>query len=348
MLFKEYNYSKKTNNSLLLNDFELIFTIMKKLKTILATFLISLSLLMLNMSEAEAKRFGGGGSFGGKSGYSSPFRRSTNAKPTRSAKQQKAYQQNQSMRQNLSKRGGLMGLLGGLALGGLLGSLLFGGAFENFNFMDILVFGGIAYLLFRLFAAKKRPAQATQGYGDNYQFRNNEQDYSSQPSQQDNSAGFDTDVLFGKNKANAAQSGFQQTDQSPDADFSPAETPTGFDESDFLAGAEVAFKRLQKAWDQRDLAEIRSLTTDKMFAEIQYQLQHSQEQNITEVLKVSSELLDIRELPQELEAVVYFDSVIRENSDQQAEQIREVWHFVKPKNSLSKTWYLDGIQQLAD
>jgi predicted lipid-binding transport protein (Tim44 family) len=55
---------------------------------------------------------------------------------------------------SFSKRGGLMGLLGGLALGGLLGSLFFGGAFENFNFMDILIFGGIAYLLYKLFAAK--------------------------------------------------------------------------------------------------------------------------------------------------------------------------------------------------
>jgi len=52
-----------------------------------------------------------------------------------------------------------MGMLGGLALGGLLGSLFFCGAFENINFMDILVFGGIAFLLYKLFAARKGAAQ---------------------------------------------------------------------------------------------------------------------------------------------------------------------------------------------
>jgi hypothetical protein len=37
--------------------------------------------------------------------------------------------------------------------------LFFGGAFENFNFIDILVFGGIAFLLYKLFAARAGAAQ---------------------------------------------------------------------------------------------------------------------------------------------------------------------------------------------
>ena len=43
-----------------------------------------------------------------------------------------------------------------------------------------------------------------------------------------------------------------------------------------------------------------------------------------------------------------FDAILREGAEQQAAQVREVWHFVKPVHSVRFTWYLDGIQQLED
>jgi len=103
---------------------------------------------------------------------------------------------------------------------------------------------------------------------------------------------------------------------------------------------------LQTAWDAKDLAEIRALTTDKVFAEIQAQIKSDPNQNVTEILKVDAELLDYRELGSELEAVVLFDTILRENRERQAEQVREIWHFVKQVNSTQKTCYLDGIQQM--
>jgi predicted lipid-binding transport protein (Tim44 family) len=321
---------------------------MKNSFTLAATIMIALTLSLGGMNDAEAKRLGGGMSFGGKSRYSSPYKRSA-TQPTRSASQQQAYQKNQAARQTMSKRGGLMGMLGALALGGLLGSLFFGGAFEGFNFMDILIFGGIAYLLYRLFAAKARqshqPASAYQRNDySNYQEPENYQDSPNQSAK--NPANFDTDILFGKDK-NKTTSNFT-ADLQNDADFHSDSVPAGFDEQDFLAGAESAFRQLQKAWDSRDLADIRGLTTDKVFAEIQQQLSESDENNQTDILKLHAELLEIREIGNELEAVVLFDSIIRENPQEQAQQVREVWHFVKPKNSLQPTWFLDGIQQLEE
>ncbi len=319
---------------------------MNKFFAFAATLIVTLTLTLGGISEAEAKRFGGGSSFGSKSIYSSPYRRSTTTQPSRSASQQQAYQQNQAARQNLSRRGGLMGMLGALALGGLLGSLFFGGAFEGFNLMDILVFGGIAYLLYRLFAAKagqtQTPAYSRNDYQNNrepFQYRGNQQEYS------DNSTGFDTDLLFKKGQSASDQ---RQENFQSDADFAPSALPVGFNEQDFLAGAEIAFRTLQTAWDNRDLSEIRGLTTDKVFAEIQEQLRASDEVNQTDILKLQSELLEAREIGSELEAVVLFDTIMRENPEQQAQQVREVWHFVKPKNSRQPTWYLDGIQQLED
>jgi predicted lipid-binding transport protein (Tim44 family) len=306
---------------------------MNKYTSIVAFCLIALSLSLGGMSDADAKRFGGGSSFGGRSSYSAPYQRSA-IPPSRSANQQQASAQNQAARQGMASRGGLMGMLGGLALGGLLGSLFFGGAFENFNFMDILVFGGIAFLLYKLFAAK---AGATQRPVYNRTANNYEE---LQPVQS-NPAGFNTDVLFNKGKNQAAGQNFQQ---GSGFKTTPA-VPEGFDQQTFLTGAKIAFTTLQKAWDDRDLSEIRGLSTDKVFAEIQEQLKTSAAENHTDILKLDAELLEVREIGGELEAVVLFDTIMREDNAQ-TEQVREVWHFVKPKISIQPKWLLDGIQQL--
>jgi predicted lipid-binding transport protein (Tim44 family) len=309
---------------------------MNKYTSIVAFCLITLSLSLGGMSDADAKRFGGGSSFGGRSSYSAPYKRSA-IPPTRSANQQQSAAQNQAARQGMANRGGLMGLLGGLALGGLLGSLFFGGAFENINFMDILVFGGIAYLLYKLFAAKARAEQRPA-------YNRTANDYEESQPVQSNPAGFNTDVLFNKDKKQSTGQSFQQ-----DTGFSnTVAVPEGFNQQSFLSGAKIAFTTLQKAWDDRDLAEIRGLSTDKVFAEIQDQLKASATVNHTDILKLDAELLEVREIGSELEAVVLFDAIMREDINAQTEQVREVWHFVKPKISIQPKWLLDGIQQLED
>jgi predicted lipid-binding transport protein (Tim44 family) len=309
---------------------------MNKYTSIVACLFIALSLSLGGMSDADAKRFGGGGSFGGRYSYSAPYKRSA-IPPTRSANQQQASAQNQAARQGMANRGGLMGMLGGLALGGLLGSLFFGGAFENFNFMDILVFGAISFLLYKLFAAKAGAAQR-QAYN------RTDNDYEESQPIPSTPAGFNTDVLFNKDKKQSAGQNFQ-----PDADYNDiVAVPEGFDQQAFLSGAKIAFATLQKAWDDRDLAEIRGLSTDKVFAEIQDQLKASSTENHTDILKLDAELLEVREIGSELEAVVLFDAIMREDINAQTEQVREVWHFVKPKISIQPKWLLDGIQQMED
>lgn len=309
---------------------------MNKKIGILATLFLTLTLLMAGIQEAQAKRFGGGRSFGSRPSYSAPYQRSASpssaSQSTRSASQQKASAQNQAARQSWASRGGLMGMLGGLALGGLLGSLFFGGAFENINLMDILVFAGIAYLLMRLFASKARQSQASAGSAYHRSGYDHDQptDYGSAAPSASNS-GFNTDLMFGKN-------GQMSTTPS-------TEIPADFDQAGFLAGAENAYRYLQSAWDKADLAAIRGLTTDKVFAEIQDQLRASGSNNQTEVLKINSELLEVREVGNELEATVLFDCVLREDGGD-TEQVREVWHFTKPISSKQSKWYLDGLQQL--
>ena len=301
------------------------------------------------MSDADAKRFGGGSSFGGRSSYSAPYQRSV-APPARSANQQQAATPNQAAKPGWANRGGLMGMLGGLALGGLLGSMFMGGGFQGINFMDMLIFGGIAFLLYKWFAAKKAGSAQQPAYNrtaDN-SYQETASTYHQPQETQADPAGFDTDILFKKDKNNTASSDSYVQPVQQDTGFVSAVIPKDFDQQAFLSGAKIAFANLQKAWDERDLAEIRGLTTDKVFAEIQDQLKASDAENRTEILKLEAELLEVREVGSELEAVVLFDSIMREDVNAQAEQVREVWHFIKPKVSIQPKWYLDGIQQLAD
>ncbi len=293
---------------------------------------MGLALTLGVMSDADAKRFGGGSSFGGRSSYSAPYQRSATP-PSRSENHQPAAAPNQAARPGWSNRGGLMGVLGGLALGGLLGSLFAGGAFQGINFLDILVCGGIAFLLYKAFAAKKAAAVDRPVY-------DRSADYASSGYRQAEPTGFDTDILFKKDRNSAVHA--------QSVPLNAAAIPKDFEQQAFLSGAKIVYAKLQKAWDQRDLAEIRGLTTDKVFAEIQDQLKASDVENYTEILKLDAELLEVREAGSELEATVLFDAVMRENRGDQAGQVREVWHFVKPKVSIQSKWYLDGIQQLAD
>ncbi len=314
---------------------------MNKYTGIMAALLMGLTLTLGGMSDADAKRFGGGGSFGGRSSYSAPYQRSVTP-PSRPANQQPAAAPNQTAKPGWAGRSGLMGMLGGLALGGLLGSMFHGGGFQGINFMDMLIFGGIAFLLYKWFAAKKAGATQRPAYD-----RTADHGSSSYHPHQEASAeptGFDTDILFKKDK----NTGVYAQAVQQDAEFVTAVIPKDFDQQAFLTGAKIAFANLQKAWDARDLAEIRGLTTDKVFAEIQDQLKASATENHTEILKLEAELLEVREVGSELQATVMFDSIMREAADAQTEQVREVWHFIKPKVSIQPKWYLDGIQQLAD
>jgi predicted lipid-binding transport protein (Tim44 family) len=321
---------------------------MKQSTALVLTLLMGLFLTLGPIDDAEAKRFGGGRSFGGRSAYSNPYKRSV--APRKSLSQKRATAQNQRLRDKFSRRGGLMGMLGGLALGGLLGSLLFGGAFQGLNMMDFLVFGLIAFVLYKIFAAKKR-AGAYPPTGDGYQpsdadfsddgYRRS-MDRTFEPEQKGGrTSPFKTDLLFDKGGRAPATDLAEQP-------LAPSEAPAGFDESGFLEGARAAYRRLQAAWDKGDLAEIRDLATDKVFAEIQEQLRGSDAGNRTEILKLDAELLEVRDTGTDWEATVLFDAILREEQDQRPAQVREVWHFVRPVNSIQPTWFLDGIQQLEE
>ena len=313
--------------------------------------LLSLLVLAASLSDASAARMGGGRSFGSRPSYSTPYQRSPSSvnpgasrpsNPAQSPAASPAQARNQSIRDSLAQRGGLARFLGGLALGGLLGALFFGGGFEHLNILDLLVFGGVALLLFKLLASR-RPAPervATQAgyYGGQDRQENVYERHTSEPVSSGSGsggAGFDTDLLSRK-------TGFN-----PAASAAASAIPADFDATGFLQGARSAYALMQEAWDKADLAELRALTTDKVFGELQDQIRaRGLAENRTELLEVEAELLEVRDIGEERVATVLFDVLMREQAHADPARVQEVWHFTRARNSRQPTWFLDGIQQL--
>ncbi len=299
---------------------------MKSVITFVVVITASLALLVGGMDVAEAKRLGGGKSFGGKFSQSQSVNR-TASQPQKAATP--AQQTNSNLKESFAKKGGMMGMLGGLALGGLLGALFFGGAFDGINFMDVLLFGALglaAFMIFRSMSSRARQ-QAQPATAGAYQSQVESEPVNTHQTRQS------VEQHFG---------GSEQI-EGPSLDSLRHAAPKGFDQDAFVDGAKNCFARLQKAWDEGDLADIRQFTTDHVFGEIQDQFQSRIGDSQTEILDLNAELLSANNTSPKQEAIVLFTAQLREDGN--SIQVDEVWHFIKTSSNAS--WQLDGIQQVA-
>jgi len=304
---------------------------MKQISVIAFSLFIGVFMSIATISDAEAKRLGSGKSFGNKMFQNKPAKR-TSSKPN------KAQEQNAAQKQAMSKKGGMMGLLGGLMIGGLLGALFFGGAFENINFMDILLFAGIAFLIFKLLSMR-RQHQATTANGapidmadeSHNQTRESANNYGSADSE------FASKETLDKEPENIIQTG---------------KIPRGFDQKSFLSGAENVYGLLQKAWDNGDLGDLRQFCTDNVFAEIQDQFRARKGNTKTEIVSLKSELVNVVINDNGTDATVIFNAELKEFDDNNTQpdisRIQEAWYFIRPDNRNEHNWLLDGIQQVED
>jgi predicted lipid-binding transport protein (Tim44 family) len=126
--------------------------------------------------------------------------------------------------------------------------------------------------------------------------------------------------------------------------------PAGFDADGFLAAAKRNFITLQNAWDQSDLATLRSMMTDEMLGEIRTQLaeresQQGNQPNQTDVVMLEAQLLGIEDLGDGYMASVEFSGMIREEPSSGPSPFREVWNMTKPKAGNSG-WLVAGVQAL--
>jgi predicted lipid-binding transport protein (Tim44 family) len=126
--------------------------------------------------------------------------------------------------------------------------------------------------------------------------------------------------------------------------------PEGFDTEGFLTAAKRNFVTLQAAWDQSDIATLRSMMTDSMLNEIRTQLNEREshrgdQPNHTDVVMIEAQLLGIEDLDNGYMASVEFSGMIREDLSAGPSPFREVWNMTKAKTGASG-WLVAGVQAL--
>jgi len=294
-------------------------------------FIFSFLVLFIGVTgfsvQADAKRMGGGKSFGSlfksKKSFSKPASQQSfnkqKAAPTQGAK-------------TGSKAGGMMGILGGLAVGGLLGAMFFGGGFEGINFMDILIFGGIAFAIFwfmrRSAGSRREPEYAHAGH-------HNQSFGHSQPEQSNHDA------------SNDAFMGTETT-------ATTTEKPN-IDAEHFVNAARDIFMRMQQDWDAKNIDGIRSFCTPDIADHVLSDMDKlGDNKTKTEVAMLNAEIAETW-IESDLEWVaVHFQATLTEETFNMAGHVieadnteaNEIWIFQHSPNSDDPTWYLAGIQQL--
>jgi predicted lipid-binding transport protein (Tim44 family) len=123
------------------------------------------------------------------------------------------------------------------------------------------------------------------------------------------------------------------------------EFPAWFDGPGFIEGAKTHFIRLQAAWDQADLRDIREYTTPQLFAELQRERERLDGAQYTEVVRLEAELSGIQRDDDRVVASVLFSGLIREEEKGVAEAFREVWHVQHAWTSPEGDWQIAGIEQ---
>lgn len=317
----------------------------RKWLSILAALVLSVALLG---ADALAKRAGGGGSFGSRSGYSRSYTPPPSAPSSPSAPSQLNQQRpapTPPVAQPAPGMGSRFGWgIGGFLMGGLLGSMLFGGGFGGgfggIGLMDILLIGGIIFLAFKLLRRKAQPQNQGQQPGQYSQpdaHTRAEQSWDNLRSTPPAGAGGGAGAFGNGSLAAQGQS---------DAPQGPA-VPEGFNVPEFLEGAKTVYTRLQSSWDRRDLADIALFTTREVHEEMTRQAQADPGPSRTELLMVNARLVEYREEGPDSIATVLFDVLMREDANEdRPKQVREVWHFVRETRNAASNWRLEGIQQL--
>ena len=289
------------------------------------------STLALMPLEADAKRFGGGGSSG--------MQRSLpGATPSRPAAPPQAAPATPAAAPGAAaapaKRnwmGPIAGLAAGLGIAALMSHLGMGEAFGNFLMLALLAVAAIflVRMLMRRFSPAAgagssmghTPVAAGAAAGSGTRFEGLPMPRSAEP--------------VGWTGASAAPAS---------AAVATAALPADFDRAGFERIAKMIFIRMQAANDTGDLNDLRTFTTPEMFAVVKLELQErGAAKQTTDVVKVDAEVLDLEQSGERQVVSVRFHGLIREDLGAPPSDFDEVWHLVRWGDN--PAWSIAGIQQ---
>lgn len=259
--------------------------------------------------DANAKRLGGGKTFG-----STPTHQTTQ---TRQATQPSTTATTPTAGRQPAAASGAsrwLGPLAGIAAGGLLAAMLFGDGFQGLQLLDILIFGLIAFLLFRFLAARRQQQQpAMAGHAPQHR------DMPQQP-------------IFGS--------------AAPATAARPViNAPAWFNEQRFLDAGREHFMALQQHWDAAEMDKIAEFVTPQMLDFLKQErasLGDGFQSTYIDNLQVSLDGLD--DLEDKTIATLTFTGVAKTSRFDQGEFFSESWRMEREQGE-NKPWLVAGIRQ---
>lgn len=311
--------------------------------------------LALSGADAEAKRMGGGKSFGKQSSNVSQRDASP---PAGSSAAQAAKPAAPAAAAAAPKPWGAMlgGLAAGLGLAWLASSLGLGAGlaqFMTFALLALAVMLVAGFVMRKLKANRESQAQSSspfafQGAGAplarDYSSANVGNDASARPWERpgvafESSPAPTSSATAGGSMIGSALLGSQSWG-----------VPAGFDADGFLGACKTNFVTLQDAWDRSDISSLRAMMTDDMLEQIKSQLAERESHtggvvNKTDVLRLDAQLLGIEELEDIYMASVEFSGMIREDASAGPSPFREIWNMTKSRNGVGG-WLVAGVQAL--
>jgi len=260
---------------------------MRSLWVGLAALLVSFAIAL---PEAEARRLGGGRTFGAQRNVTAP---PPAAAPAKQASAAAPAQQGSRM----------LPILGGLAIGALLGTMFADHPILS-TLLTAMLVGFLAFVALAVFRALRAPRGSRAAPPLQYAGLGNETVAAPPPSQ---AAGFDL-RSFG----------------SP----ARASVPAGFDVAGFLRAAKNNFIRLQIANDSGNLEELRDVATPEMFEALRQSAGVPGQQ--TDVVTLNADLLEVATEGDRHWASVRFSGLVRETPGAEPAGFEEVWNLSKP------------------
>lgn len=306
---------------------------------------VSSGAMMAVSFDAEARRAGGGSSFGRQSTNVTQQRQATTPPSTPSSTAgastsaatagATAGAASTAARSGMSRwLGPVAGIAAGLGIAALLSSMGLSGAFLEFM-SSLLLFGllafGIFFIVRRLRGMGARPATAQAGGG----------------MQRSGMQGGGVQPLRPAPEAPAAAAAAPVAAAPAAVPAPPVDEswfiPGDFDTASFLANAKSRFIEIQAVWDSGDLDKLRDYMTDDLMAEVKPEILARKEPSRTEVVLLNAELLGIEAVSGGHLASVRYSGMLREDNAPEAFRFEEVWNLYKEDGA---GWLLAGIQQI--
>lgn len=300
---------------------------------LLSVLVVLVAGLSLAIPEADARRLGGGKSFGRQS--TAPIQRDARP-PQRATPQQAPQRPGAAPGQTAGNRwlAPLAGIAAGLGLAALASHLGLGEAMGTVLLLLLLAVGAVFVLRALTARRSSGPQPAYQG------------GYSASQLGREAAVRYSADDSVAQADRQAAPARLPAETVAPADTGSAPGIPAGFDVEGFERNAKVQFVRLQAVFDAGDAKDLREFTTPEMYAELVLQIDERRgAENRTDVVTLDATLLGIDSTPQEHVASVRFSGMIREEAGSEAKPFDEVWNLVKPADGPGG-WVLAGIQQL--